>query len=143
MFDNKWISGALLGIIGLASGGLVAAGMFAFVTMIGVVTRLTAETKTIKNVMFYEDMVVAGAAIGNILFFYKVMLNTGAAGVFLEAIFGFFSGIYVGCLSIALAEMLNVIPIFSKRVHLKRGLTAFVLTFAFGKMAGSFIDFFL
>lgn len=143
MFSNEWISGTLLAIIGAASGGLVAAGMFAFVTMIGVVTRMTAETRTIRYVMLFEDMVVIGAAVGNVLFFYNIMLHAGVMGAFLEVLFGFFSGVYVGCLSIALAEMLNVVPIFSKRVHLKRGLTAFVLTFAFGKLFGAFLDFFL
>lgn len=143
MFSREWISGILLLVIGIASGGLVAAGMFAFVTMIGVVSRMTAETKTVKNVMLYEDMVVLGAAVGNVLFFYSISLRAGMLGAVLQAFFGFFSGVYVGCLSIALAEMLNVVPIFAKRAKLKRGLTAFVLTFAFGKLAGAFIDFFL
>ena len=143
MFGKEWISGMLLLVVGIASGGLVAAGMFAFVTMIGVVSRMTAATKTVKNVMLYEDMVVLGAALGNVLFFYSISLQAGMLGAALQAFFGFFSGVYVGCLSIALAEMLNVVPILAKRAKLKRGLTAFVLTFAFGKLVGAFLDFFL
>ena len=128
---REWCTGAALLIIGICSGGLVAAGMFAFVTMIGVVSRMAAWTKSVRHIFLYEDLVVIGAAVGNILFLYEPGL-----------VFGFFAGVNIGCLSIALAELLNVVPIFSRRIKLNRGLTAFVLTFAFGKLAGSVIDLF-
>lgn len=140
---REWCTQAALLVIGICSGGLVAAGMFAFVTMIGVVSRMTARTKTVRHIMLYEDLVIIGAAVGNILFLYEPALIMPSAGAVWRLVFGFFAGVYVGCLSIALAELLNVVPIFSRRVRLHRGLTAFVLTFALGKLLGAVIDLFL
>ncbi len=139
---REWCTGAALLIIGICSGGLVAAGMFAFVTMIGVVSRMAAWTKSVRHLLLYEDLVVIGAAVGNILFLYEPRLVMPQMGATLRLAFGFFAGVNIGCLSIALAELLNVVPIFSRRIKLNRGLTAFVLTFAFGKLAGSVIDLF-
>lgn len=140
---REWCTQAALLVIGICSGGLVAAGMFAFVTMIGVVSRMTARTKSVRYIMLYEDLVIIGAAVGNILFLYEPALVMPTTGAVWRIVFGFFAGVYVGCLSIALAELLNVVPIFSRRIRLNRGLTAFVLTFAFGKMLGAVIDLFL
>lgn len=140
---KEWCTQAALLVTGVCSGALVAAGMFAFVTMIGVVSRMAARTKSVRMVPLYEDLVVLGAAIGNVLFLYEPNLQMPALGATLQLVFGFFAGIYVGCLSIALAELLNVVPIFSRRIKLNRGLTAFVLTFAFGKLLGAVIDLFL
>lgn len=139
---REWCVQAALFAIGICSGALVAAGMFAFVTMIGVVTRMTARTKSVRHVLLYEDLVVIGAAVGNVLFLYEPSLGMPDEGAFLRLVFGFFAGVNVGCLSIALAELLNVVPIFARRIKLNRGLTAFVLTFAFGKFLGSVIDLF-
>lgn len=124
----------LLGFIGLAAGGIVAAGVFAFVTMLGVVNRLAARTKTVGHVMLYEDMVVLGGTIGNLLSIFKWQIPVGT---WLLCFFGLFAGIYVGCQAIALAEALKVIPIFAKRIHLKVGLSYVVLVLAIGKGLGS------
>lgn len=139
---NGWLADVVLAVIGIASGALVAAGMFAFVTMIGVVSRMAARTKSIARAMLYEDMVIIGAAAGNLLFHYEPTFRAPWMGGVWQGLFGFFSGVYVGCLSIALAELLNVVPIFSRRIKLHRGLTAFVLSFAFGKLVGAVIHFF-
>lgn len=54
---------------------------------------------------------------------------------------GIFAGIFVGCLSIALAEVLDGIPIFARRVRLKMGVSIAVLAVAVGKIAGSLYYF--
>ncbi len=54
---------------------------------------------------------------------------------------GIFAGIFVGCLSIALAEVLDGIPIFARRVKLKMGVSIAVLAVALGKIAGSLVYF--
>lgn len=143
MYLNGWLAQAVYLIIGICSGALVAAGMFAFVTMIGVVSRMAASTKTIARAMLYEDMVIIGAAAGNILFLYEPILNAAWLGGLWRILFGFFSGVYIGCLSLALAELLNVVPILAMRAKLHRGLTAFVLVFAFGKLLGAFVHLFI
>jgi stage V sporulation protein AB len=52
-------------------------------------------------------------------------------------IFSGFCGIYVGCLVMALAETLQVLPIFIRHIHLQHGLPQMLLAFALGKLAGS------
>ena len=42
-------------VIGLCGGLLVAGGLFAFLALVGVITRLAAGTRTAKNLMLYED----------------------------------------------------------------------------------------
>lgn len=137
---NPELRSVIYAVVGFLSGALVAAGMFAFVTMIGVVTRMAGRTKTNCHAMLYEDMVTGGAAFGNVLFFYEPILGLGAG---MRVLVGFFAGVYIGCLAVALAEMLNVVPIFSRRARLKRGLGAFVIVFALGKMLGGLLDFFV
>ena len=125
----------ILGFMGLSAGLLVAGGMFAFITMIGVVQRMSARSKTSKYITIYEDLVVFGATLGNLIFLYEWQLPFG---YILLAMYGLFSGLYVGCLSFALAETLNVLPVFSKRIKLKIGLPFIILLFALGKTFGAF-----
>ena len=54
---------------------------------------------------------------------------------------GVFAGIFVGCLSIALSEVLDGIPIFARRVKLKMGLSIAVVAIALGKTVGSLVYF--
>ena len=47
----------LLALIGLSAGGIIAAGVFAFIVTIGVVVRLIGKTHTAKHVRLFEDMI--------------------------------------------------------------------------------------
>ena len=54
---------------------------------------------------------------------------------------GFFAGCFVGCVALAIAEMLDSIPIFARRIAFRHGLGVAVLAVAAGKVAGSLIYF--
>lgn len=56
-------------------------------------------------------------------------------------LFGIFAGIFVGCLALAIAEMLNTIPIFARRIGFRHGLGIAILAVALGKLAGSLVYF--
>ncbi len=56
--------------------------------------------------------------------------------------FGLFSGIFVGCMVMALAEILNVIPIFTRRIKVTSGLSFIIISIALGKIIGSWFQFF-
>ena len=88
----------LLTIIGLASGGCVAAGLFAFVVAIGTVNRLATRTKTASHIRLYEVMVIAGAILFNIIYIFSSSLPTSYFGL---GLFGLFSGMYIGLQSMA------------------------------------------
>lgn len=128
----------ILGFIGVTSGAMVAAGLFAFITLVGVVERMAARSKTNKYILLYEDMVLFGAIFGNIITVFNFELPLGV-GILI--FYGVFSGIFVGCLSVALAEVVKVIPVFSKRIKLKYGLAFVILFFAIGKCLGALYQF--
>ena len=56
-------------------------------------------------------------------------------------IYGLFAGIFVGCLALAIAEMLDSIPIFARRMKFRHGVGIVILCMAIGKTIGSLIYF--
>ena len=54
---------------------------------------------------------------------------------------GSFSGIFVGCLALALAEMIDSIPIFARRIGFRHGIGVAVIATALGKLCGSVLYF--
>ncbi|MGN1205628.1 MAG: stage V sporulation protein AB [Eubacterium sp.] len=133
------INGFFLAFIGLASGLVVAAGIFAFISMLGIVPRLAQRTGTAPHIYGYEWMIIIGGTLGNIINLFVKHLPVTTVGL---VIFGLFSGIFVGCLAMALAENLRVIPIFVRRMRLKKGLPIILLAMAVGKCIGSIVLFF-
>ena len=129
-----WWQNAVFAVVGLCGGLLVAGGLFAFLALVGVITRLAAGTATAKCIMFYEDMALLGCTAGNLLFFYRFGLPLG--NVFL-AMYGVGAGVFTGCLAAALAEVVNMMPVLSERVSLKKGMTGIMTMFALGKLVGS------
>lgn len=127
-------------ILGLSFGVAVAAGLFAFLTTVGVVTRLVAGTKTAKYMMLYETVAIFGVAVANAVDLFQFRLPDG---VLWRSAGGLFSGIFVGCLAAALAEVVNVLPVMTKRIKLKVGLPYIVLAFALGKGFGAWYQLIL
>lgn len=125
----------ILGVIGISGGLVVAGGVFAFITMLQVIPRLSARTGTANKIMLYESSVILGGVLANIIWVFEWKIPLGVIGLFA---FGFFSGVFVGCLAVALAEVLDVIPVFSRRIGLKYGVPVIVLFMALGKACGAF-----
>lgn len=135
-----WINRLFLGFSGLAAGAAVAAGTFAFISIIGVVPRMIAKSNCAKSTVLFENMIVLGGISGNISsVFYDVPFP---AGRWILYVYGFCAGIFVGCIAMALAEILNTFPILFRRIQMKEGLSWIVLFLALGKCAGSFYYFF-
>lgn len=84
-----------------------------------------------------ETMIALGGLLGAVLTVYQVHFPVGWAGM---TIFGLFSGVFVGCLAMALAESLKVIPVLCQRLNMKTGLPIVITALALGKMAGSFVQ---
>ena len=76
--------------------------------------------------------------LGNLFQIFEVHLP--GRMIFL-AIYGLFGGIFVGCWAMALAEILNVFPIFMRRARIVRYLAVFVLMVALGKGIGAGLFF--
>lgn len=134
-----WFKYVVLVLFGFAGGTLVASGFFAFITMIGLVNRFAQTTKTAKYNMLYEECIIYGATAGNLLAVYMFPFFIGNAGC---VVYGLISGIYAGCIAVALAEVIKAIPIFIKRAGITSGLGIIMLLLALGKGIGGIIYFF-
>lgn len=134
-----WLGQLILGFIGFSSGGVVAAGVFAFLAVIGVFPRLISKTKTSQHIMLYETVIVLGGSIGNVLDLYEIPILFG--GNLLLGLLGFGVGVFVGCLVMSLAETLQALPVMSRRIHLAVGFQYVILSIAIGKMVGSLVYF--
>lgn len=122
----------------------MAAGLFSLITSLGIITRLAQVTRTAKLLMFYENMVIAGTIAGVLLWIYvpKFSLN-GIFGAIGGTIFGFLAGIYIGCLIGAVAEILDAIPIFFRRLSIGHVSFIIIIMLAAGKVIGVFLQFIL
>lgn len=134
-----WIENIILFIIGFASGGAIASGIFALIVKLGVVTRLAAFTKTTTDMKKYENCIWLGGVAGNLITIFSFPLPIGVVG---QAVLGLFFGIYVGCFYMALAESLHSLPILNRRMNIKKGTGAISFSMAVGKTLGSFFYFF-
>ena len=137
------LSKMFFAFFGLCGGGLVAAGLFAFITILGLVPRLAARTHTASQIHRYENWIVLGALCGNLINIHQVsfawvpLINNG---LFL-AVMGTACGIFVGCLVMSLAETLDALPTMSRRVRLAVGLQYIIEALAVGKLVGSLAYF--
>ena len=130
-----WARQVILAVIGLSSGIAVAGGLFSFIIGLGVVSDFADRTHTGANVILYEEMIALGGILGNIMYVYQICIP----GVqFLIGPVGFCAGIFVGCWSMALAEILNTFPIIFRRFQIKEGLSWIMMFMALGKCAGAF-----
>lgn len=157
----KVIKLVFLAVFSASYGVISAAGVFTVLIAVGLVPRFAGKTHTAERVIIYEEMMIAGTIAGCIISVFnkewvsfaemlrcrlyeidkiaEYILN--AAGLTLLAMSGIFSGMFVGCLALAIAEMLDSIPIFMRRVNLKKGVGIAVFSIAAGKFATSILYF--
>lgn len=149
----------LLAVGGLSFGLLASAGVFTVLVSVGLVPRFAGKLHIAKKIFVLEEAVVFGTLIGG---FFSVFGEFGHLGRFVlsRQIFGsetvaiwkwianlffitggLFAGMFVGCLALAIAEMLNSIPIFARRIGFRHGLGAAIAAAALGKLIGSLLYF--
>lgn len=130
---------AFLCFVGLSAGGVIAAGVFAFLAMIGVYPRMIGTTHTSGHITLYETVIILGGIWGNLIDLYQIPVPFG--GVPFLAVWGLCSGIFVGSLVMSLAETLKALPVFCRRVRLAVGIQYVILAIAAGKLVGALIYF--
>ena len=132
-------------IAGFCSGIGVAAGTFAFLLVIRVLPRIIQKANLAHKIIYIENRVVAGVLFGTVLSLlsWKKKLLFELLGDSLLAIYGLSAGIFAGCISVALAEILDTFPIFFRRIKMHEQLCEKLLfVMAIGKMVGSLFYFF-
>jgi stage V sporulation protein AB len=120
--------------IGFAGGLAVGGGFVAFLTVLGVIPRLMQLTKTMKYVQAYEWAVITGAIWGGWMSLHGHILHLPS---FITVIVGFASGIFIGMLAAALTEVLNVLPILTKRIGVADQMLVLLMAIVLGKVFGS------
>lgn len=143
-------------ILGGSFGSLAAAGVFTVLVAVGLVPRFAGKTHTGKKVLLYEETVIFGTITGALLSLFPEYFQFAAfwqqrfpgqmqlwngIGTALEGIFGLFSGMFIGCLALAIAEMLDSIPILARRISFRHGMGLAILSMAIGKLCGSLVYF--
>lgn len=146
----------VLVLFGVCAGFFVSGGVFTVLISVGLVPRFAGKSHTADKIFLYEEMVVLGVLLGIVLSVFHEALPIGrwimeneiinaqvwkCIGNVLLCFYGFFAGIFEGCLALAIAEMLDSIPIFARRISFRKGLGIVILAMALGKMAGSLIYF--
>lgn len=133
------IKNVVLCFFGLSFGMTVSAGVFAFITMLDIIPRLAQRTGTAAHLYGYELAIILGGTVGNIAILFVKHCPVTQLGM---GVFGLCSGVFVGCLAMALAECLRVIPIFVHRLKMREGLPIILIAFAAGKLIGTIIQYF-
>lgn len=128
------VEGLFTIFVGLAGGFAVGGGFVAFLTVLGIIPRLTQLSKTGSCIRLYEWAVVLGALAGT-------WFSLGNGSFSLHSFFlipiGLAAGMFVGMLAAALTEVLNVLPILAKRVGIDEKIIILLMALVLGKICGS------
>lgn len=129
-----------LGFLGFCAGVIIAGGVVGLLIGLSIVPRYAGITHTGKHIMLYEDITLLGTVAGNLFYLFHWNLPLGSWFLML---YGTFSGIFLGGWVMALAEMADVFPIFSRRVKFTEGLPKVIFCVALGKITGSLIYYYM
>ena len=130
----------LLFLIGISAGITVGSAIAAFFTLLEFVPRIVQVTETWDNIVLYEYAMVLGAVTGSILSYADFNLGLNK---FIVIIIGLLSGAFLGLFTSALAEVLNVIPVFARKFKVKHQLIYIIVALILGKVMGSLFYFLL
>lgn len=133
----------VLALLALFAGAAVSAGTFAFILVVGVVPRMLRKENLAKYVITIENVVFLGVMTGAVLslFSWNAAAEIPIISHLILILYGISAGIFVGCIAVALAEILDTFPILFRRGKIKRGLPWVMVAMAFGKMAGALYYF--
>ncbi|NLX61595.1 MAG: stage V sporulation protein AC [Tissierellia bacterium] len=124
----------LLPFMGISAGLTVGGALAAFVTLLDFIPRLIQLTNTRKYIKLYQNLYALGGLLISLLYFFNYGLKLSRI---ISMLVSFIMGVFTGLFSSALAEVLNVIPVLSKKFKLKHNLKYIVFAMLLGKVSGS------
>lgn len=124
----------LIILIGLGGGLVVGNALAAFVALLDIIPRLVQISETQKYKVLYQNAFILGVIAFTFLYFTDFYIELNSISLI---IIGLIMGIYAGIFSSALAEVLNVIPVLSKKLKLKNELKLLIYALLMGKVVGS------
>lgn len=128
-----------LGIVGLSSGIVIASGVAGLLIGLSIVPRYAGITHTADHILLYEDMSLLGIVLGNLFYLFQIPLPMGTPFL---AVFGIFSGVFLGGWILALAEVADMFPVFARRIRLTQGLPVIIIFIAAGKLTGALLYYY-
>ena len=126
----------------MIGGSSIACGFVAFVTLLGVFEKLTTTSSTNKYVRPLEILIIVGVTVFNLFFLLsdKLPVKMFHLGFYPYLFVNLIGGIFLGCVAGALAEVLDVFPIISRRFGIRKHLPVILISAAIGKCIGCIID---
>lgn len=121
-------------IVAFGGGVTVGSAAAAFIAILQVVPRLVQISSTNDHIKTYQYILVTGFVLFTAIYFSDFHLNLSK---YMTIPIGFTYGVFIGLLSSALAEVLNVIPVLAKKFKLKNRMTYIMFTLMAGKIAGA------
>lgn len=122
--------------IAFGSGVIISGAVYAFIAIVGVIPRIAQKTRTETKIKLYEEAIIWGGILGTSTMLFTLHIPIGKV---LAVLYAGSIGIFFGCLAVSLAEILNVIPILTRRGNIKKGIKYFILAIAMGKLIGSLL----
>ncbi|MCD7813291.1 MAG: stage V sporulation protein AB [Lachnospiraceae bacterium] len=126
-------------IVGFASGFLVAGGVASVMIGLGILTRFIGISHTARQILWYEDAIFLGAMAGDVVTLFDFKL---AGGAWMLVPAGLFIGIFIGGWIMALAEIVDIFPVYSRKLGISQNVSWLVIALAAGKVTGSLLFFF-
>lgn len=121
-------------LVGFAEGIAVGAGFVAFLSVLGIIPRLTQLSKTVHLIRYYEWGIIIGAVVSSWLSLRNPILSLPKVTVIP---IGLGAGVFIGMLAAALTEVLNVLPILTKRIGFIDKILILLMAIVLGKVFGS------
>ena len=138
-----------MAFMAFCAGSIVSMGVFSVLIAVSLIPRFAGKTDTAKHIFLYEDLVVIGIILGIVLSVFTPYIKPSEwfsdyavwewIAKLLLILYGLFTGVFVGCLAVAIAEMLDAIPIFARRISFEKGIGIAVIAVAVGKLLGAFL----
>lgn len=127
----------LIILFGFSGGAVVGSGVVALLTLLGIVPRLCQVSNTFNYIKFYELILIIGCIFGSIFSLFNIRFNFGTSSIIIT---GITYGIFIGFLSSSLAEVLDYIPVVSRRLKIATQYTKYIIfSLLIGKTLGSFL----
>lgn len=130
----------LMCLIGISAGITVGSAAAAFITLLQIIPRLTQITETRENIKLYEYIFTLSGTIFSFIYFSTSNLKLNK---YFCIPIGVVMGSFLGLFSSALAEILNVVPVFAKKFKIKHELKFIIAALMLGKITGSLLYWFV
>jgi len=125
-------------IVGLAGGLAIGASLTAFFVVLGVAAHIIKWSKKKEYLIFYQLSMVLGSLLSCAVYFFGFTVKYMD---FLAIPLGILTGIFVGTVTSALTETLDIISAAANKLGIVKWIYLILITLLLGKVAGALVFF--